>query len=139
MQEVPSTRALLRLAWPLALAGLGETLIDLIDLAFLAHYGLVEAGAIAVGDAIYETLLILVLGLLEGLQVVLGRRAGEGSSAGIGLTFRMGLRLLLVAALVVFVAARLVAPPLLGLLVESPAVEAAAGDFVRVIAFGAPI
>lgn len=139
MQEVPSTRALWKLAWPLALAGLGETLIDLIDLAFLAHYGVVEAGAVALGDAVYETLLIVVLGALEGLQVVLARRAGEGSTAGIGRTFRFGLRVMLVASVLVFLAARLVAPPLLGLVVESEDVLEAAGAFVHVIAYGAPL
>src|SRR5262245_5606502 len=136
MKALITPGAIWRVSYPLILAGVGETLIDATDVAILAHYGVTEAGAVAVADALYETFLVLVLGLLAGIQVVLARRAGQGSRAAVGTAFRTGLRLVLVAAALVFVLVRLAGPFLTGLFVSAEPVRAAADAFLRVIVLG---
>ena len=131
-----SSGAIWRASYPLMLAGVGETLIDATDVAFLAHYGVTEAGAVALADAIYETLLVLVLGLVSGIQVVLARRVGQGSREGVGAAFRAGLRLLLLASALVFGLVSVAGPRLTALLVSSDGVRAAADTFLRVIVLG---
>ena len=125
--------AILRMSYPLMLAGIGRTLVEATDVAILAHYGVTEAGAVALADSIYEVLLVLVLGLAGGLQIVLTRRAGQGSREGVGAAFAVGLRLMLAASLVVFLLVRLTAPLVTGLLVSDEDVRAAADAFLRVI------
>jgi putative MATE family efflux protein len=136
MKALITPGAIWRVSYPLILAGVGETLIDATDVAILAHYGVTEAGAVALADAIYETFLVLVLGLLAGLQVVLARRAGQGSQAAVGAAFRAGLRLLLMASVVVFLLVRVAGPQMTGLLVSSDRVREAADVFLRVIVLG---
>ncbi len=126
------------LAYPIILAGVGETLVDVIDVAFLAHYGVIEAGAVALADALYETVLVLVLGLIEGSQVLLARRAGQGSPREVGAVFRQSARLLALAALLVFAVVRALGPFVTSAAISSPEVRAAADDFLRVIVLGVP-
>ena len=128
--------AILRMSYPLMLAGVGQTLVDATDVAILAHYGVTEAAAVAVADATYEVMLVLVLGLVAGLQIVLSRRAGQGSHADVGAVFRTGLRLLLLSALVVFGLVRLAAPIVTDLFVSAENVRAQADAFLRLIALG---
>src|SRR5262245_40758668 len=101
MRAPINTGAIWRLSYPLIFAGVSETLIDATDVAILAHYGVTEAGAVALADALYEACLVLVLGLAGGLQLVLARRAGQGSREGLGTAFRTGLRLMVVASFLV--------------------------------------
>jgi MATE family, multidrug efflux pump len=128
--------AILRMSYPLMLAGVGHTLVDATDVAILAHYGVTEAGAVALADALYEVLLVLVLGLAGGLQIMLARRAGQGSREGVGAVFAVGLRMMLVAALLVFLLVRLSARPVTDWLVSDPGVGAATHAFLRLIVLG---
>jgi putative MATE family efflux protein len=129
--------AILRMSGPLMLAGVGQTLVDATDVAILAHYGVTEAAAVALADGIYEVLLVLVLGLAAGLQIVLARRAGQGSREAVGAAFAAGLRLMLGAALAVFLLVRLTAPLATAWLVSDGDVRAATDAFLRVIGLGA--
>ncbi len=125
-----------RVSYPVILAGVGQAVLEATDVAFLAHYGVVEAGAVAIADSIYELLLVGALGLIDGIQVVLARRAGRGSTAGVGAVFRQGCRLLLLASLAVFLLVKVAVPPCLGLAVSSAPVREAADAFLQVVVFG---
>ena len=51
--------------WPLILAGISETVIDVTDTIFLAYYGTAELAAIGVADSVYGLSLFLIIGLVE--------------------------------------------------------------------------
>ena len=67
---------------------------------------------------------------------MLARRAGQGSRAGVGAAFAVGLRLMLAACLVVFLLVRLAGPFVTDFLVSTDAVRTATDAFLRVIVLG---
>ena len=65
------SRAIWTISYPVIIAGLSEKIIELTDAVFLARYGLVELGAIALADAIFETSIFLIAGLVDGIQIII--------------------------------------------------------------------
>ncbi|HKB16487.1 MAG TPA: MATE family efflux transporter, partial [Planctomycetota bacterium] len=64
------------------------------------------------------------------------RRAGRGSREGVGVVFRQGSRLLLLASLAVFLLIKFAVPPFLGVAVSSAPVREAVNAFLQIVALG---
>ena len=98
MKVRTTSGSLWAISFPIMIAGVSETIIDVTDAIFLGHYGITELGAVALADAIYMTLVVFTVGLADGIQVIVARRAGEGKREEIGRTFGQGLYLLGIAS-----------------------------------------
>jgi Na+-driven multidrug efflux pump len=94
----PGYRNIWRISYPLMLAGISETVIDITDTIFLARYGITELAAIGLADAWYMLFLFLSLGIIDGIQVITGRRAGQGREQEIGRVFNQGLYMLAIVS-----------------------------------------
>ena len=90
----PSYRSIWGISFPLIIAGISETVVDITDTIFLARYGVTELAAVGVADAIYGVALFLSLGLVDGMQIIIGRRVGQGRRAEIGKVFNQGIYML---------------------------------------------
>ena len=93
MRFRPTYRSIWGISFPIIIAGISETIVDITDTVFLAHYGITELAAIGVADAIYGLALFLTLGLVDGMQIVIGRRVGQERNAEVGAVFNQGLYL----------------------------------------------
>ena len=86
-------------SFPVIISIFTEKIIEITDVIFLGRYGLVELGAAAIGATIYDLCLFLPLGLIDGIQIIIGRRAGESKNFEIGKTFNHGLYLLFLSSI----------------------------------------
>ena len=86
---------ILRLAWPIMLTSLNWTLMHLIDVAVVGHYGTAELAALGASRTV--TFIVLVFGFagLTGILVFAARRTAAGGLAETGDIFRSGLMLAL--------------------------------------------
>jgi putative MATE family efflux protein len=91
---VPSYKNIWWLTFPLIFAGISETIVGLTDAIFLGHYGVTELAALGLADAIYAFALFLIAGFVDGIQITIGRRAGEEEHLKIGKVLNQGLCLL---------------------------------------------
>ena len=134
------SRAISRAVWaisvPIVFAETSETIVHVTDTAFLARVGVTELGAIAIADSIYEMAVVPVVALVDGIQILTARRAGQRRPAAVGATFNQGLGLLVLLSLALTVGLVSLSPWLTGLLVTSPDVAAAADTFLGIIALG---
>jgi putative MATE family efflux protein len=96
----PTYKNIWGISFPIIIAGLSETIVDVTDTIFLAHYGLTELAAVGLAATIYGVSLFLTLGLVDGIQIIIGRRVGAQQLAAIGEVFNQGLYLLALAATV---------------------------------------
>jgi putative MATE family efflux protein len=131
----PSYRGIWGVSYPLILAGMGESVVEVTDALFLAHFGVVELGAIGLAGTLYSIAMFIPLGLVDGIQITVGRRVGEGHAAAVGRAFNQGLMLLAMSALVMLVLIKLLVPPVTGLLLSSPAVQTAVDDYLQIAAY----
>ncbi len=91
---LPSYKNIWLLSFPLIIAGISETVVGLTDAIFLGHYGMTELAALGLADAIYALALFLIAGFVDGIQITIGRRAGEEQHQQIGKVLNQGLYLL---------------------------------------------
>ena len=110
MKFRPTYRNIWGISFPIIIAGIGETIVDITDTIFLAHYGVTELAAVGLADAIYGVALFLSLGLVDGIQITIGRRAGQEQEKEIGRVFNQGLYLLTLVSIALILVILFVVP-----------------------------
>jgi putative MATE family efflux protein len=136
MEIDTTSRGLWRLSGPLIMAGVSETIIDLTDVAFLGHYGETELGAVGLAEAVYDLAIFATLGLVDAVQVLVARRAGQGDRRGLGRAFNQGFYLIALVSILLTLVIRYAWPVISGLVFASSEVDAAVAGFLRIFAFG---
>ena len=131
----PSYRSIWGISFPLILAGISETVVDITDTIFLARYGVTELAAVGIADAIYGIALFVSLGLVDGLQIIIGRRVGEGRKSEIGRVFNQGLYMLALvsAPLILFIV--FIVPAATAPVFASADVHGAVNDYLQITAY----
>src|SRR3977135_3188760 len=73
-------KRLIRLAAPLAAAQAGTQIMTLVDLAVLGRLGARELGAAGLGNAIFFTVSVIVIGLILGVDPMISQAFGAGDA-----------------------------------------------------------
>ena len=131
----PFSRTVWALSIPLIFAEVSETLNHVIGTVFLTRVGVVEVGAVALADTVFELWAVLTFGLVDGLQILIARRIGQGRDRSVGATFNQGLGLLVLVSIGLTTSLFFLAGPLSTFLVSSDEIAAATEAFLRIIAF----
>ena len=126
-----SYRGIWRVAYPILISLVMEQMIGLTDTAFLGRVGEIELGASAIAIVYYMVLFMIGFGFSIGAQIIIGRRNGEGNFRDTGKVFWQGLYFVLGLSGLLIVLSELFSPWLMGLMVSSEAVYAAALSYVR--------
>ena len=120
-----------KVAWPILVSLIMEQLLGMTDTAFLGRVGEVELAASAIAGVYCMAIFITGFGFGVGSQIIIARLKGEGNYAETGNIFWHGVYFLICLAVLVIFLSELFSPWLLGLLIESPEISAAAMDYVR--------
>lgn len=82
-----SASGILRLAFPIYGGLLANTLVGIVDTAFLGRVGLLEQGAAGYGSLFYLVFYLIGFGFVLGPQIIIARRVGEGANRRVGHIF----------------------------------------------------
>ena len=129
---------ILRLAWPIMLTSLNWTLMHLIDVAVVGHYGTAELAALAASRTL--TFISIVVGFagLSGVLVYVSRADGGGRLAETGDILRSGLLLGLGLGLAIVAALVLGAEAMLAAVQVAPELRGPGAAVVRAMAIAFP-
>jgi putative MATE family efflux protein len=130
------SRTVWAVSLPLLFAGISETVIHVMDTAFLGRVGTTELAALGLADTLLDTLIVPVIGLAEAMQIVIGRRVGQHKEELVIPTFLRGMLLILVISAGLAAALHLGAPMISQALAESPHVAEAMERFLSIAAYG---
>lgn len=131
-----SSKEITRLSWPIFISLIAQNLIGVVDTAFVSRVGEVELGGTAMGSLVYFSIYTVGWGLASGTQILISHRYGANKFGEVGRIMGQSLRLLLVAALIVFLLGFFLAPILFGKLLSSPRVAEAAISYWQYRSFG---
>lgn len=120
-----------KIAYPVLVSLVMEQLIGMTDTAFLGRVSEVALGASAIAGIYYMVIFMLGLGFSIGMQIIIGRRNGEGDHANAGKVFWHGLYFLILLALVITFVSELLSPGIMAGMVSSPQVLSASLSYVR--------
>ncbi len=129
-------RSIWRISYPIILGLMAQNLMVVIDTAFLGRLGEVSLGASAIAGIFYLCLVMLGTGFSVGVQIVIGRRNGEGQEKKIGGVFDHALYFMLALAIGLVILVGQVGPWLLSLFLQSEAVLAESITFLSYRRFG---
>ena len=125
-----SYKRILAIALPILVSVLMEQLIGMTDTAYLGRVGEVELGAAALGGIAYTVVFMLGLGFSIGVQIIIGRRNGEGAYTTIGSVFYHGLFFLLLLSLVLVAFVFFFGDRLMNSLISSPEIATASDVYL---------
>ncbi len=129
-------RTIWRISYPIILGLMAQNLMVVIDTAFLGRLGEVSLGASAIGGIFYLCLVMLGAGFAVGVQIVIGRRNGEGQEQKIGAVFDHAIYFMMALAILLTVLLKQLAPLLLSIFLQSEAVLAESLVFLSYRRFG---
>src|SRR5262245_62022345 len=110
-----------KVSLPIILVEATETFDHLIDTLFLARVGVTELGAIGVADSLLLLFLIPPLALVDGIQILTARRAGQRRPDAVGAVFNQGLLSVLLLSVAAAAALKVFSPAIAAWFVESEA------------------
>ncbi len=137
-ETAAEARRILRLAWPIMLTSLNWTLMHIIDVAVVGHYGTGELAALAASRTL--TFIAIVMGFsgLSGVLVFAARADGGGRLAETGEILRSGLALSLVIGVMAAAVLGFWAYPLLALVGVDSGLLAPGAAVVEAMALAFP-
>ncbi|MGM9803044.1 MAG: MATE family efflux transporter [Muribaculaceae bacterium] len=119
------------IAYPILISTLIEQMIGMTDTAFLGRVSEVALGASALAGVYYMVLFMIGLGFSIGVQIIIGRRNGEGRLQLTGVTFWHGLYFILGLGVAITLLSEVLSPLAMRLMVSSPHIQQASMDYVR--------
>ena len=128
---------LARLAWPIAVAMLGDTAMGLVDAKLVAGLGSSAIAGVGVGSMLGYLAQAVTFGFLRGVKVRTSHAVGEGRPHDGARYAEAGLLVALALGVLTFVLSRDVSPALIALGIDDAAVGPAS-DFLAARTFGTP-
>lgn len=136
MEKTISTKEIWRIAVPIMIGNLAQTLITFTDTAFLGHLGVVALGASMMAGMYYFVFTTMAMGLAIGIQIIIARRFGAKEYNQIGGIFQHGAVSILVFGLLLFSIMRLFSGSLLDFIIESDGIYTGAMEYIGFRQFG---
>lgn len=130
------SRVVWKVSLPIIVAAASENLLHLIDTLFLARVGVPELGAIAIADSVLLLSLVIPLSLVEALQVLASRRAGQRRHAAVGAVFNTGILAVFVISVLTSAGLKFLWPLVGNWFVEPGLVGTAVADYLQIVAYG---
>jgi len=131
-----STKEIWRIAVPIMIGNLAQTLITFTDTAFLGHLGVVALGASMMAGMYYFVFTTMAMGLAIGIQIIIARRFGAKEYNQIGSIFQHGAVSILIFGLLLFTIMRIFSGSLLDFIIESDNIYSGAMEYINVRQYG---
>jgi putative MATE family efflux protein len=125
-----------RIAYPIMLGNLAQTIITFTDTAFLGHLGTIELSASMMAGLYYFVFTTLAMGFAVGIQIFIARRYGEGNFSKIGVVFQHGALFVLGLGILLFSILFFFSHRLLHVIIESENIYLAANEYLKFRQFG---
>ena len=133
--SLPSYRKIWGISYPLMAGMLAESLVGVVDTAFLGHVGELELAASAIAGTYYLILFIVGIGFGTGTQILIARRNGEKDYGKIGGIFDNSLYFIWVFSAAVIILSFLFSRKILGLMLHSEDILDAAMQYLNIRIF----
>ena len=135
MQVGTSYKEIWKIALPIILGNLVQSILAITNTAFLGRVGEITLGASAIGGVFYFLVITVAMGLAIGPQIIIARRTGEGNDHEIGKVFNQAIYILLLLSVVLFFVLRLLSPVFFSFVLSSDAIRVQADQYLSVMAF----
>ena len=132
-----STKEIWRIAVPIMIGNLAQTLITFTDTAFLGHLDSdVALSSSMMAGMYYFVFTTMAMGLAIGIQIIIARRFGEKQYNKIGSIFQHGAASILIFGLVLFLIMKLFSDAILDFIIEDNDIYNGAMEYISYRQYG---
>ena len=131
-----TNREIWRIAYPIMLGNLAQTIITFTDTAFLGHLVTIELSASLMAGLFYFVFTTLAMGFAIGIQIFIARRFGEGDFKKIGVIFEHGALFVLGLGIFLFCLLHFFSDGLMRIIIDSEKIYAASMQYLKFRHFG---
>ncbi len=131
-----TNREIWRIAYPIMLGNLAQTIITFTDTAFLGHLGTIELSASMMAGLFYYVFTTLAMGFAVGIQIFIARRFGEGNLKQIGVIFTHGLFFVLLLGILLLGILLFFSEGLMRIIIESGNICNSSIEYLNIRRFG---
>lgn len=131
-----TNREIWRIAYPIMLGNLAQTIITFTDTAFLGHLGTIELSASMMAGLFYFVFTTLAMGFAIGIQIFIARRFGEGDFKKIGVIFEHGALFVLGLGIFLFCLLHFLSDGLMRIIIDSEKIYVASMQYLKFRHFG---
>ena len=131
-----TNREIWRIAYPIMLGNLAQTVITFTDTAFLGHLGTNELSASMMAGLFYFVFTTLAMGFAIGIQIFIARRFGEGQLKQIGVIFQHGTLFVMLLGILLFCILFFFSDALMRNIIESEYIYSASMEYLEYRQFG---
>lgn len=131
-----SNRIIWMITYPIMIGMLSQTLITLVDTAFLGRLGEIELGAASMSGIYYYFYTTLAWGFAIGVQIIIARRFGEKNYGRISILMQHGLLFMMLFGLLLFVTITSFTNILMSNLIASEDIYRVSMEFIEYRKFG---
>jgi len=135
LQVGTSYKEIWKIALPIILGNLVQSILTITNTAFLGRVGEITLGASAIGGVFYFLVITVAMGLAIGPQIIIARRTGEGNDHEIGKVFNQAIYILLPLAFVLFFVLRILSPVFFRNILSSEAICREADHYLAIMSF----
>ncbi len=136
MKSSVSNREIWRIAVPIMLGNLAQTIITFTDTAFLGHLGVVELGASMIAGLYYFVFTTMAMGFAVGIQIITARRYGEQNFHRIGIIFQHGAIFIFCLGVILFTVLSVFSGHILQFIIDSDNIYAASMEYIKYRQYG---
>ena len=136
MRTQITNKEIWRIAIPIMLGNLAQTIINFTDTAFLGHLGVIELGASMLAGLFYFVFTTIAAGFAIGIQIIIARRFGEGNHERVGVIFEHGSLFVLILGTFLFTILYFFSDILLAWIIDSTNIYIYALDYIKYRQFG---
>lgn len=129
-------KEIIKMALPVMVGQLAQTLITFVNTVFMGHVGVVELGAAMMAGLYYYLFSTLAWGFAIGIQIIVARRYGEENFREIGEVFQHGAVVVFALGLFLFLLLHFFSDMLLQAIISSEEIRMAAIAFMDYRHFG---
>ncbi len=131
-----SNKTIWKIALPIMLGNLAQTVISITDTAFLSKLGPTALGAASLAAIYYFVFSTLAWGFSLGVQVIIARRFGQHRPKRIGVIFNHSLVITTILGIFLFSILKWLSPYILNLIISSETIYVQAIEFIDVRSWG---
>ena len=136
MEKSISTKEIWKIAVPIMIGNLAQTLINFTDTAFLGHLGVVPLSASMMAGMYYFVFTTMAMGFAIGVQIIIARRFGERNYDKIGSIFQHGAGFIFLFGLLLFIVLHLFSKNILDFIIKSEGIYAGAMEYMEYRQYG---
>lgn len=139
MERIPSFREILKIAVPIMIGGISESISAVVDTAFMGKLGTLAIDGMGMTNVFLLMIFMIGWSFSRSVQILVAQNFGAKNYENIGEVITNAMYILIPISILLFFIIHFFNAPLLGVIIQNPEIKAIASEICQIRSWGLPI